>query len=61
VSYQVNAEEKAEHPETCRRKSGQNDEAGQNSEQSGQQHDPAGFSPVADAQQDANEARYQEQ
>src|SRR2546429_2093621 len=38
VSYQVNAEEKAEHPETCRRESGQNDEAGQNSEQSGQQH-----------------------
>src|ERR1700716_2687249 len=61
VGYQVDAEEKSEHPETCHREPRQNDEAGQNSEQSRQQHDPAGISPVADAQQDSNEARNQEQ
>src|ERR1700716_988622 len=61
VGYQVDAEEKSEHPETCHREPRQNDDAGQNSEQSRQQHDPAGISPVADAQQDSNEARNQEQ
>src|SRR5882757_3986631 len=61
VRYQIDTEDKSEHPETCRRESRQDDEAGQNSENAGQQHHPAGISPVAEAQQDSHDAGNQQQ